>query len=229
MTSKKNQKANLERNKSTFFLLGTAIALSFALISFEWGTREMKSAEMFDLKGDEFEVEETPNTIQDEPEPITPPQINIPEMIEIVDNTIDLKTPPNFFDDITTTNAEIPVYVINTPISDPEKKGEDVFDVVEDMPKFRGGELQKFSQWVNERIVYPKLAQEVGVQGKVIVTFIVEPDGSVSNIVVSRSIDKLLDEEAVRVVASSPKWTPGKQRNVPVRVRFSIGITYRLN
>ena len=228
MTAKKNEKANLERNKSTFFLLGAAIALSFALISFEWGTREMKSTEMFDLKGDEFEVEETPNTTQEEPEPITPPQINIPEMIEIVDNTIDLKTPPNFFDDITTTNAEIPIYVIKAPINDAEKVGEDYFEIVEDMPKFRGGDVTKFSHWVIEHIRYPRLAEEIGIQGKVFISFMVEPDGSVSNVTILRSADKLLNEEAVRVVSGSPKWTPGKQRGVPVKVRFTIPVNFKL-
>jgi periplasmic protein TonB len=228
MTSKKNQKANLERNKSTFFLLGITISLSFALISFEWGTREMNHSAMFNLGDETFEIEEIPNTIQEEPEPITPPEVNIPEMIEIVDNTIELQNPSEFFSDLTSTNAEIPMYVIKAPLNDAEKVGEDFFEIVEDMPKFRGGEVSKFSQWVNEHIRYPKLAEEIGIQGKVFISFMVEPDGSVSTVTILRSVDKLLDEEAIRVVLSSPKWTPGKQRGVPVRVRFSISINYQL-
>ena len=100
--------------------------------------------------------------------------------------------------------------------------------IVEKMPTFQDGDVQKFSQWVGANVRYPETAHSKGIQGKVFIGFIVEPDGNVSNATVLRSVDKTLDDEAVRIVMSSPKWTPGYQRGEPVRVRFSITVNFRL-
>lgn len=113
-------------------------------------------------------------------------------------------------------------------IASQKDKGEDVFMIVEKMPTFQDGDVQKFSQWVGANVRYPETAHSKGIQGKVYIGFIVEPDGNVSNATVLRSVDKTLDDEAVRIVMSSPKWTPGYQRGEPVRVRFSITVNFRL-
>jgi len=105
----------------------------------------------------------------------------------------------------------------------------DIFMIVEKMPTFMGGDVQRFSNWVRDNIRYPQIAHENGIQGKVFIGFVVEPDGSVSNVTVLRSVDKSLDDEAVRVVQLSPAWIPGYQRGVAVRVRFSITVNFQLS
>ena len=101
--------------------------------------------------------------------------------------------------------------------------------IVEQKPSFRGGDASQFSKWVNERLVYPKIAKDNGVQGKVMIQFTVEPDGSVTNVRVLRGVDPSIDKEAVRVVSSSPKWTPGRQRGRAVRVTYTFPVIFQLN
>ena len=104
----------------------------------------------------------------------------------------------------------------------------EVFQVVEEQPMFPGGmgEMMKFLQ---QNVKYPKEAQDQGKQGRVIVQFVVNKDGSISNDTIVRSVDPLLDAEALRVVRSMPNWTPGKQKGEPVRVRFTLPVTFRLD
>ena len=107
-----------------------------------------------------------------------------------------------------------------------EYSGEsEVFAVVEEMPRFPGGNVQK---WISKHIKYPMVAQENNIQGKVFVQFVIEKDGSVSNVNVTRSVDPSLDKEAIRVIQSMPKWIPGKQRKKPVRVSFTVPINFQL-
>ena len=101
------------------------------------------------------------------------------------------------------------------------------FMLVEVMPTFRGGDLNAFREWVIKRTVYPQQASDNGIEGIVFVTFIVEADGSVTNVKVTQGVDPLLDNEAIRVVSSSPKWLPGRQRGETVRVRFSIRLNFQ--
>ena len=112
-------------------------------------------------------------------------------------------------------------------VADENYDGEDVFDMVEEMPAYPGGmeELMKFLQ---EHVKYPKVAQENGTQGRVLVTFVVEKNGSITNAKVVKSVSPELDAEALRVVKSMPNWTPGKQRGEAVRVKFTIPIVFRL-
>jgi protein TonB len=102
------------------------------------------------------------------------------------------------------------------------------FIFVEERPTFMGGDLEKFRGWVQRRVVYPKVAEDNGIEGKVFLTFIVERDGSVTNVQIVKGVDKLLDDEAKRAIEASPKWAPGLQRGRPVRVRFSIFLNFSL-
>ena len=94
------------------------------------------------------------------------------------------------------------------------------------MPSFKGGGLEKFREWVTKRTNYPQAAYDNKIRGTVFLTFIVEKDGSVSNVTVVKSVDPLLDDEAVKAISESPKWTPGLQRGEPVRVRYSIPLNF---
>jgi periplasmic protein TonB len=106
------------------------------------------------------------------------------------------------------------------------EKSDEPFMIVEVKPTFKGGDIEKFREWVQKKAVYPQIAQDNGIQGKVILTFVVEKDGSVSNIKVVKGVDKILDDEAVKAIQASPKWSPGLQRGRPVRVRFFIPLVF---
>lgn len=112
---------------------------------------------------------------------------------------------------------------------EPPKNEEEnkVFDVVEEQPSFPGGQGALMA-WLNDNIKYPVVAAENGIQGKVIVQFVVGKNGSISNVKVLRSVDPSLDKEAVRVVSNMPNWTPGKQNGASVNVRFTLPVTFRL-
>jgi protein TonB len=98
--------------------------------------------------------------------------------------------------------------------------------LVEEMPSFRGGDINRFREWIQKRIIYPQDALDKKIQGRVLLTFIVESDGSVSNVTVVKGVDPLIDNEAVKAIEGSPGWSPGKQRGKPVRIRYIIPIIF---
>ena len=102
----------------------------------------------------------------------------------------------------------------------------EAFFVVEVMPTFKGGDLTRFREWVGKRTNYPQAAIDKKIRGTVFLTFIVEKDGSVSNVTVQKGVDPILDFEAVKAISESPKWSPGLQRGQPVRVRFQIPLNF---
>ncbi len=115
-------------------------------------------------------------------------------------------------------------------IAQPEPKKEEenkVFDVVEEQPSFPGGP-SALMQWLRDNIKYPVIAAENGIEGRVIVQFVVSKTGSISDVRVARGVDPSLDKEAVRVVSSMPNWTPGKQNGTSVNVRYTLPVTFKL-
>ncbi len=120
----------------------------------------------------------------------------------------------------------VPVYASDT--TGPQPPEETVFMIVENMPKFDGGDVKKFRDWVASTVVYPEEAAKKKITGPVTLSFIVEKDGSVGNVEVLKGADPLLDREAVRVVMSSPKWQPGTQRGEAVRVKLTIPVRFGL-
>ncbi|HOO99787.1 MAG TPA: energy transducer TonB [Bacteroidales bacterium] len=113
-------------------------------------------------------------------------------------------------------------------IGDGSSEGEPAFFLVEVMPTFRGGGLDKFREWVNKRTNYPQAAVDAKIRGTVFLTFVVEKDGSVSNVTVLKGVHPLLDNEAVKAISESPRWNPGLQRGQPVRVRYQIPMSFVL-
>ena len=112
-------------------------------------------------------------------------------------------------------------------VTQAEPEPEKVFDMVEQMPTFPGGQ-QELMSYLGKNIKYPTIAQENGTQGRVIIQFVVERDGSITDVHVARGGDPYLDKEAVRVVKSMPKWIPGKQNGKAVRVKFTVPVMFRL-
>jgi len=226
MTSKKSEVANIERNKGTFFLLGISIVLGLILISFEWTTDGMKKNMFSDQSQARFLDEVIPITLPDQPEPIVPPEVIITDYFEIIDNQTPIDNQAIFGIDIINIDDPIPPWIYSKPPNDTAEVKDDIYVIVQDMPKFKGQDLNKFSQWVNERVKYPQVALDNGIQGTALVGFVVEPDGTLSNVKILRDIDESLKNEVIRVVSSSPKWTPGKQWDVPVRVGCTISVRF---
>lgn len=227
MEPKKSEKANLENKKSLFIQLGIIFALAVSLIAFEW-TSGQRGPSAFDGMSEEaIEEEVIPVTEEIPPEEMPPPEVTVTDLFEIVEDDVVLESEVKFEDDETSEDKVVEIYapVLN---AEEEEVEDEIFVIVEDMPTFKGGDINKFREWVQKRVRYPELAAENGIAGRVFITFVVETNGTVSNVTITRSVDALLDEAAKEAVAASPKWEPGMQRGRPVRVRYSIPIIFQL-
>ncbi len=227
MEAKKNEKANLENKKSLFIQLGLIVALLVCLGAMEWTSGQKKDSAFAGMTEEAIEEEQIPVTEETPPEEMPPPEVTVTDLFEIVEDDVVIDNEVRFEDDETSEDKVVEIYA---PVlqAEEEEVEEEIFVIVEDMPKFKGGDINTFREWVQKRVRYPELAAENGIQGRVFITFVVETNGNVSNVSVSRSVDALLDEAAKEAVAASPKWEPGMQRGRPVRVRYSIPIIFQL-
>lgn len=227
MEPKKNEKANLENKKTLFIQVGLIIALLVCLGAMEWTSGQKKDSMFAGMTEEAIEEEQIPVTEETPPEELPPPEVTVTDLFEIVEDDVVIENEVRFEDDETSEDKVVEIYA---PVlqAEEEEVEEEIFVIVEDMPKFRGGDINKFREWVQKRVRYPELAAENGIQGRVFITFVVETNGNVSNVSVSRSVDALLDEAAKEAVSASPKWEPGMQRGRPVRVRYSIPIIFQL-
>jgi TonB family protein len=126
-------------------------------------------------------------------------------------------------------DKEVRINVSQEAVEVKEEAEEDIpFAVVEEKPKFQGGDQNTFSKWVNTKINYPSSASDNGIQGRVMLQFTIDKDGNVKNVIVLKKVDPALDKEAVRVVSMSPKWTPGKQRTKAIGVTFQFPVVFQL-
>ena len=228
MEVKKSEKANLNNKRLLFVEIGFVLALLITLAAFEYTTKEKKTATLTAENTEVAEEEIIPITQDTPPPPPETPKIPIiSDQIDIVDD--DIAVEDNFMniDDNSDLGVEIRDYIEEV---EEEVVEEEVipFQLVEEKPKFQGGDANAFSAWVAKNLVYPEIAKENGVQGRVMLQFTVNPDGSVTNVKVLRGVDASLDKEAVRVVSSSPKWTPGKQRDRAVKVSYTFPVIFQL-
>ncbi|MFP4365780.1 MAG: energy transducer TonB [Bacteroidales bacterium] len=228
METKKTDKANLEKKKGLFLQIGLVAVLALLLIAFEWTTREVATGQLGELSDVVMEEEIIPITRPEEiepPPPPPPPQVT--ETLEIVEDDVEIDD-DIFIDDVE-ARADTRIEFSQMVMEEEEEVEEDnFFFFVEDMPDFRGEGQEGFRKYIFDNLKYPQIAAENGIQGRVTVQFIVNADGSVSDVEVVRGVDPALDREAIRVVKSSPKWTPGKQRGEPVRVAFFFPIDFKL-
>lgn len=221
MELRKYPDADIRKKTDIYFMVGLAIALGATLAAFSYTTRdEVIVVDLGDMGAEDVE-EMTDITRQDQPQPPPPP----PQTIEVVadDANVQESTIDN-----TDTDQDEEVQPIQVQVVVTEKTDEpEIFVVVEDMPAFPGGtaEMQRFIQ---ENLEYPPLAQENGIQGKVMVEFIVDEQGKITNAKVVKGIGWGCDEAALKVVSKMPRWSPGKQRNKPVKVRFVLPIKFQL-
>lgn len=227
MDVKKSPKATLEDKRFLYILMGLVIGLSLIYIAFEWTDKEVTVYEVIDpdmLAEEEIEIIQT---AQELPPPPPPPAPEIVEELNIVEDDVVTESV-----EINTEDDKDKVVTISAPITSTggpivEEEENVVFQVVEKMPSFPGGDAALF-KFLNENVKYPVIAQENGVQGRVICQFVVNRDGSIVDVEVVRSVDPSLDKEAIRVIKSMPKWSPGQQRGKPVRVKYTLPVNFRL-
>ncbi|WP_299578330.1 energy transducer TonB [uncultured Sunxiuqinia sp.] len=230
MEVKKYPSCDLNCYRNLLIEIGLVIALGIVLLAFEFKTNVTKAEFTGTLAVQEVETEIIPITRQEAvkpPEPPPPPKVV--EVLNIVANDVEIEDELEIMDSEADEETEIDVspIVVDYAQEEREKEEEQVFYIVEEMPEFPGGELA-LRKYIADAIKYPVVAQENGVQGKVYVSFVVGKDGRVTDAKIIRSVDPALDKEALRVVNSLPIWKPGKQRGEPVKVAFSVPISFVL-
>ena len=228
MEVKKAPKANIETQKTTFLLMGLVVALAVLFVGFEWSSSISKLDETVIVQ-DVLAEEEIEITQRDPtpPPPPPPPEPEVPEIIDVVEERVENQIDLSSLED-DQSRAQVATYTPPPPPKAIEEEAtEEIFVVVEQQPEFPGG-MSALMKFLGDNIKYPVIAQENGIQGRVITTFVVERDGSITDINVVRGQDPSLDKEAVRVIKTMPRWKPGQQRGKPVRVRFTLPVQFRL-
>ena len=233
MQPKKNPKADLNKDRNLYFVIGLTLVLGVT-----WGAIEYKTYEkVFDLAALDMledDDEDIPITEQLKTPPPPPPPPPAPEVIEVVEDEEEVEE--TVIESTETDQDEIIIEEIEV-----EEEFDDIdvpFAVIEDVPIFPGCESvaksqrracfqEQMNKHIRRNFRYPEIAQEMGIQGRVYVNFIIAKDGSITNIRM-RGPDKNLENEAQRIISRLPKMTPGKQRGRAVRVPFSVPITFRL-
>ena len=224
MEAKKSKKANLENKRGIFLQVGIIVALAMILIAFEWSSGQKDNLSDISMIQDIVFEEEMIVTRREEPKP----KEELPKVLEVLDIVDDdVVIEDDFILDVEVDENTVVDFVV---YDDEEEVVEDdvPFVIVSNMPKFRGGDLMEFWKYCNENIRYPEIAAENGVSGTVTVQFVVNKQGNVVDAVVLRGVDPALDAEALRVINSSPKWTPGDNRGLPASVLMNIPIKFIL-
>ena len=227
MEVKKSPKADLENKKTSNLLVGVILTLAVLFIGFEWSERDKKVTTDSGIVDVVFEEEIIPITEQEQPKQAPPPPEapKVEEVLEIMDN--DSKVEESTIQASDDTQAAVEVKYTPVEVEEEEVEEQQIFQVVEEMPEFPGG-MGECMKFLAKNIKYPTIAQENGVQGRVIVQFVVNRDGSIVDPVVVRGVDPYLDKEALRVISTMPKWKPGKQRGKAVRVKYTVPVMFRL-
>lgn len=229
MEIKKSESANLESKKLTWVLLGFILVLAAHYVAFEWTQYEEEGDTGLIVDAGDIVLEEEviPITMPEKKTVPPPPQaVTQAEVLNIVEDDAEIE-------ETTIVSAEDQAEFVeitdDVPIvvEEPEKE-EEIFQVVEKQPEFPGG-MAELMKYLQKNIKYPTVCQEQGIQGRVIVQFVVNSDGSIVDPQVVKPVNPYLDKEALRVVRTMPKWSPGEQRGKKVRVRFTLPVTFRLS
>jgi periplasmic protein TonB len=226
METKKSKRADLEPKKSIFLQIGIVIALGLTLAAFEWESpvKQIVVTDKWETVGEDFVIKNT--VFEDQkpaPKPVSVPVINIVDNDDPVDNDAD-------FDMGIKPDDEIPVFIppVSVKLADENSLPDDTpFVSVQNMPEYPGG-INALKAFLATNIEFPETAARVGIEGTVYVYFVVEKDGSVSNIKTLRGINDDCNEEAERVIGLLPKWKPGNQQGKTVRVSYTIPVSFKL-
>lgn len=231
MELKKSPKADLENKRSYFLEIGIIVALAACIAMFSWSQKE-RVIEVVEQPVVAVETEMTEVTVQEDkrpPAPMKTQAVVLSDLLNVVKNDAKIEQTINILDLDVTQDLAVDVTRFGGTYTGEGEIEEDVPVVIaEEMPTFQGGDVNAFARWCGKHIVYPQVAADNGSQGRVTIQFVVERDGSISHITVLRGVDKYLDEEAIRVVKSAPKWKPGANRGKPVRVYVQVPINFVL-
>ncbi len=233
MELKKNPKADVGRNSSLYFVVGLAAVLALVYGAMEWKKYDKVNDYDIALNVEDQLDEEVPMTEQIKTPPPPPPPA-APEVIEVVEDEEEVEE--TVIESTETSQEEEVVEIEEVVVEEVEEDISVPFAVIEDVPVFPGCEgasdkkacfQEMMQKHIRKNFRYPEIAQEMGVQGRVNVIFVIQKDGSIGNIRM-RGPDKNLEAEALRIIEKLPKMTPGKQRGRAVKVPFSIPITFKL-
>ena len=235
MKPKKNKNVDLTKNSSLYFAIGLASVLFISWQAIEWKTYEKTGYGYEALNVEDEDDEEVPITEQLKTPPPPPPPPPAPEVIEIVEDEEEVE---ETVIESTETDQEEIVEVEDIEVEDDFEDVDVPFAVIEDVPIYPGCEnvpksqrracfQEQINKHIRKNFRYPEIAQEMGIQGRVYVQFVIAKDGAITSVRM-RGPDKNLEKEAARIISKLPRMTPGKQRGRAVRVPFSIPITFRL-
>ncbi len=225
MNIKKSPKADLQNKRGLLLEIGLVVALGLVIAAF-WYTPKERRIEKIDLNYGPVEEQITEITRQDQKPPEPPKKVEvkaIADLLQVVTNDTKITTEVDFTEFDESTEVIQQVAVQEETIEDDQP-----FVIAETMPQFQGGDLNTFRNWVQSNVKYPQIALENGVQGRVTLTFVIERDGTLTNITSMSSPDRSLTEAAIATLKKSPKWKPGKQRNQVVRVKYTLPVDFRL-
>ncbi len=222
MELKKNPKADLSRKSGLFMNIGMAVSLFFIIVAFEW--RSYDDSGLVDLGTVEDDFEDILDIPPTEQPPPPPPKIQLPEIIEVPDEEeIEEDIEVNLDVEVTEETVIEDIVFEEAP---EEENVDEIFTIVEEPASFPGG-LEAFYKYLGREMKYPRQAQRMGIEGRVFVQFVVERNGSLTDIKVVKGIGAGCDEEAMRVLSNTPKWKPGKQRGRPVRQKMIQSILFK--
>ncbi|MBQ8366927.1 MAG: energy transducer TonB [Alistipes sp.] len=231
MEIKKSPKADLQNKRMIFLLFGLVIALGITGLAFSMSSKP-EAGEYKPPKRETTEMEQIDNTRQDQPE--TPPEQQkaqaqvVTDVLNIVSNDQKIETNIVFAEDA----DEFDDFEMIIEEKEEEIVEEEIFITVEEMPKFRGGGLPEFRTWVQQNVKYPQIALENGIQGNVVIQFVVGADGKMTNFKVLQSPDKTLSDATIDVLKKANEmkngWKPGKQRGKPVKVSFTLPVAFKI-
>ncbi len=220
------KKTNLENKRGLFLEIGLVLTLALVFLAFEWRT-DLYEVDHINSDVQELFVEDVPVPITREQVklPPAPPSPKVSDILQIIDNeddfeeVLDIEEPKAHVDD--TFGDQV------MDGGDPDGDEHQIFVIVEEMPEFYGGEAALL-RWLAKTVVYPTIAIENRISGRVHLKFVVNETGGIEDITVVKGVDPCLDQEAIRVVKQMPKWKPGKQRGKAVKVSYSLPISFQL-
>ena len=237
MELKKNPEVNLEKKRRTFSLIGLVVSLAIVFYAFEHGTRGEGGEGLGELNLEDIEEEIVPITQQNQPPPPPPPPPPpVQELIQIVEDDVEIE------DEIEIdTEADEDTEIEEIEVEE-EVVEDQIFTIVEDMPAFPGCEhltnkderakcfTKKLYEFMGKNQNYPEMAKDANIQGTVYISFVVDKKGKVGDITILKGVHggSMLDKEAVRMLSLLPKFTPGKQRGKPVKVKYNIPVKFVL-
>ena len=226
MEPKKSKKADLQKKRGIFIQLGFVIALSLVLIAFEWTTKPKKIIGFAKDETGNVVQENVPITRQEErKQPPPPPPPKTTEVLNIVDNNVEIEDELVLEETDADEDSRFRIDAFHQ--EEEEEEEEKNFITDEDKTTCKG--LNEFRNYIQSNLKYPTIARENAIEGTVYIRFIVNKEGDVKNVNVLRGVDPSLDQAAVIAIENSPKWEPGKQRGMPVKVSINIPIVFSLD